>query len=93
MSPSVPEMESLYAIWGASFFECVLYSVWFMYPEFTWMPGGVSDFGKELTDGVNDSGLYCFAPCLLSIITSLCLFMLSRCCGTKKLSEHSALHD
>ena len=50
---------------GASYSEDVPL-VDFIYPVFTRMPGGVT---------VNDSGLCCCVPCLLSAIISLCLVM------------------
>ena len=52
---------------GASYSEDVPL-VDFIYPVFTRMPGGVT---------VNDSGLCCCVPCLLSAIISLCLVILS----------------
>ena len=62
VSPRVSEMEGLYMLLGASFFEDVPL-VGFIYLVFTRTPGGVT---------VGDSGLCCCVPCLLSAIISLC---------------------
>ena len=53
---------------GASFFEDVPL-VGFMYLVFTRMPGGVA---------VGDSGLCRCVPCLMSVINSLCLFIVQQ---------------
>ena len=63
MSPSsVLEMEGMYTNRGASFFEDVSL-VEFKCPVLARIPGGVT---------VDDLGLPCCVPCLLSAISSLC---------------------
>ena len=66
VSPSVPEMDGIYAT-GGILFEDVP-SVEFIYLVFTRTPGGVT---------VSDSGLCYCVPCLSSTITSLRLLILT----------------
>ena len=63
MSPSVPEMEGIYATRGILFFEDKPL-VEFIYLVFTRTPGGVTE---------GDSGLCCCVPCLSNAIFPLCL--------------------
>ena len=60
MSPSVPQMEGIYAT-GGIFLGWDVPLVELMYLVFTRMPG------------VGDSGLCCCVPCLLSASISLCM--------------------
>ena len=60
LSPSVPEMEGVYATGGILSWGCTL--VEFIYLIFTRMPGGVT---------VGDLGLCCCVPCPSSAIISL----------------------
>ena len=62
VSPSVPEMDGIYATGGILFGGDVPF-VELTYLVFTRTPGGVT---------VGDSGLCCCVPCLPSAIISLC---------------------
>ena len=76
MSPSVPEMEGIYATGGILFFFENVPLVEFIYLVFTRTPGGVI---------VGDSGLCCCVPCLSGAIISLCLLIFNKLC----VSENS----
>ena len=64
VSPSVPEMEGIYATGGILFFEAIPL-VEFLYLIFTRTPGEVT---------VGDSGFCCCVPCLSSAIIPPPLF-------------------
>ena len=67
VSPSVPEMEDIYATGGILFFFEDVSLVEFIYLVFTRTPGGVT---------VGDSGLCCCVLCLSSAIIPLCSLIL-----------------
>ena len=68
VSPSVPEMEGIYMLChcGHPFLRMSFWRSWGRYPVFTRMPGAVT---------VDNSGVCCSVPCLLSASNSLCLFV------------------